>query len=154
MQPTVTLDPRDPWALPRRMEIFRYAKELGIAEIVEAMPKELMVKRLKARGIQPPKVPPRPIGKNLDYRSGDTSPDSHHYNGSPVVADQTAKTVEIDADDLLEAEWRASQQPKKELGFMEMRSELKKAGVKLNRRWRLPEVKAEWEKMKNGENAS
>ena len=144
MTPTVTLDPRGPWASVRRMECYRYAAELGIKEIYEPMPKDLCVKIFTARGVPPPKVPMRSIGKNMDARAWNTTPGSHHSN---LEQRQPTKALEIDADELLAREWG---QQKKEVGFNEMRAELKAAGVKLDRRWRLAEVKAEWKKL-NGE---
>ena len=42
-------DPRDPWARTRRMELVRYAAELGIDEINEQMPHPLIVRVLKQR---------------------------------------------------------------------------------------------------------
>jgi hypothetical protein len=145
------LDPRGPWARARRIELIRYAAELGIQEISEEMPKEVIVKILQSRGIQPPSVPPRFVGALADSRSGDTSPTSHHYNGSqvPKIAE---RAVEINADDLALQEWKKSREKPKELTFNEMRAELKASGVKLDRRWRMAEVRAQLEKLRSGQN--
>lgn len=145
MIPTETLDPRGPWSTARRMEVFRYAKEKGVSEIKEQMPKDVMVRILQAKGIAPPNVRPRLIGKNFDPRSWDTDINSHHYNGNEQPS-KPAETVTIDADELLEREWK-SQEVK---GYNEMRAELKAAGVKLSRRWNKDDVRAEWEKLKRG----
>lgn len=63
MTPGQTFDPRDPWAKARRIEIYRHGRVHGATDIQEDMPKDLMVRRLKARNIPPPVVPPRMIGK-------------------------------------------------------------------------------------------
>ena len=149
MIPTDTFDPRDPWAKTRRMELVRYAAELGIKDIVEQMPKDLMIKRLKAHGVQPPRVPPRPIGKNFEARSG-TDLNSHHFNGSEQ-ASKTTEVLEIDADELTERQWAAQQKPDiVKMGFNDMRAELKAGGVKLDRKWRLDDVRAQLEKLRSG----
>ena len=96
------LDPRSAWDHARRLELVRHANDLGFKDITEIMPKDLIVKRLKALGAPPPNTPLRPlqpIGGTLDPRAGDTHPDSHR-NGSPRVV--SAGEIEIDADELLE----------------------------------------------------
>jgi hypothetical protein len=128
------------------MECYRYAAELGIKEIYEPMPKDICVKIFTAKGVLPPKVPVRSIGKDMNARAWDTSPTSHRSNTERPP--EPTKTAEIDADELLAREWG---QQKKEVGFNEMRAELKAAGVKLNRRWNKEAVKAEWEKLKRGQ---
>ncbi len=140
-------DPRTPWDHARRPELVRHAHDLGYKDITEQMPKDLIVKRLKALGAPPPSTPLRPlmpIGGTYDPRAGDTSPTSHKNGASINVA--TGET-EIDAEELLEQEYAAQSAQK---GFNEMRAELKAAGVKLDRKWNKEAVKAEWEKL-NGQ---
>lgn len=139
-------DPRSPWDHARRMELVRHAHDLGHKDISETMPKELIVKRLKALGAPPPNTPLRPltpIGGTVDPRSGDTHPGSHRNGAAKSVA---TGEIEIDAGELLEQEFAAQSAPKN-LGFHEMRAELKAAGVKLDRKWNKEAVKAEWEKL-------
>ena len=109
LTPTETLDPRDPWKRVRRMEVVRYAAELGIEGITEAMPKDVSVAILRGKGVPPPSVPPRSIGKNFESRSG-TDLNSHHYNQPQQT--KTQQVVEVDADELLMREWKAQQAPK------------------------------------------
>lgn len=136
MTPGITFDPRDPWARARRIEIFRYAQEKGVTEVIEAMPKDVMVKRLKARGIPPPAVPPRPIGANINPRSGDTSPNSHHYTAQPQKAAEPVS--EVDASEVLERDWQQQQAnpPLADVAAMNItqaRQECKRRGIKLKR---------------------
>lgn len=137
MTPSQTFDPRDQWARARRIEVFRYASELGHTKdnyIEEQMPKDLMVKRLKALGVPPPSVPPRPIGANINSRSGDTSPNSHHYTAGKS---QPVEIAEVDASDVLERDWKT--QPKVEarsvadMSITELRKECKARGIKMAR---------------------
>lgn len=137
-------DPRSAWDHARRIELVRHAHECGYKDITEHMPKDLIVKRLKALGAPPPNTPLRPlqpIGGTINPRAGDTRSDSHK-NGVPQSA--TSNEVEIDADELLEQEYA---QQKRDLGFNEMRAELKAAGVKLDRKWDKAKVKEEWQKL-------
>lgn len=138
-------DPRTAWDHARRMELVRHAHELGYKDITEQMPKDLIVKRLRALGAPPPNTPLRPlqpIGGTLDPRSGDTRPDSHRNGAAKTFGGET----EIDAGELLEQEYAAQSAPR-ELGFNEMRAELKAAGVKLDRKWSKADVKAQWDKL-------
>lgn len=138
MEPSRIDDPRDGWARARRREVFRYAQELGFKDIVEQMPKDLMVRLLKSRGAAQPKVPLRPLGQERPT-------DSHHINSAQ------AETTEIDADELLAQEWAAQQKPDiANMSFNDMRAELKAAGVKLDRKWRMDDVRAQLEKLRHG----
>src|ERR1051326_2062433 len=145
-----TLDPRDPWARTRRIEIFRVCQENGITQFQDGPlglpPKDLMIRELKKRGIKPPSVPPRGIGKYLNERSGDTTPDSHHYSGQQV---KPTGAVTVEADEILERDWQqAQQQTQREAkSYNDMRAELKAAGVKLDRKWDKARVTEEWEKL-------
>lgn len=140
MTPSQTFDPRDQWAKARRIEVFRYATELGHTKddyIQEQMPKDMMVKRLKARNVPPPSVPPRPIGAHISARSGDTSPDSHHYNAAKPA---TSESVSVDAADILERDWKpdlpTADAPTTDLAKMsigELRQACKTRGIKLAR---------------------
>jgi hypothetical protein len=142
-------DPRDPWMRARRIELVRYAHEKGMAsEISEQMPKDLIVKRMKAKGLPPPSVPPRPLGG--PPRSGDTSPDSHHYTGPQVEVKQD--TVTVDAADLAEREWAARQdKPFDQMDIRELRSACKAKGIALKRTDRMPDMKA---KLRGEQNAA
>lgn len=124
------------------MEVFRYAQEKGVTEIVETMPKDLMVARLKARGIPAPSVPPRAIGAHMSPRSGDTTPDSHHYTAKP----QPTETSELDAASVLEREWQQQQTaPVFDAGtasITEVRKELKRRGIKMARTDNMTTLKA------------
>lgn len=132
-------DPRDPWARTRRMQLVQYAEQLGIKEISEQMPHTVIVRKLKALGVKPPNGPQVPLG----------APPR-----SEAVTPSSPDTIVLDVDELAELQWQAQQTPKArpiaEMTFNEMRAELKSGGVKLNRRWRMDEVKAELEKLRNG----
>lgn len=145
MTPTQTFDPRDPWARARRLEVFRHAQENGVTEILETMPKDLMVKLLRAKDIPPPSVPPRPIGAHISARSGDTSPDSHHYAGPATVA--PTETVVVDADAVLERDWKREQDAVKPsavsaMTITELRQECKRRGIKIARTDNMVTLKA------------
>src|SRR5690242_8353384 len=140
-------DPRSAWDHARRMELVRHAHDLGHKDITEQMPKDLIVRRLKALGAPPPNTPLRPlqpIGGTVNPRAGDTTPTSHRNGNSRSAG---SGEIEIDAGELLEQEFAAQQAAPRQLGFNEMRAELKAAGVKLDRRWNKEAVKAEWEKL-------
>ena len=150
MTPGITFDPRDPWARARRIEIFRYAQEKGVTEVVEQMPKDVMVKRLKAKGIPPPPVPPRSIGAHINPRSGDTSPTSHRYTGQTQPKAETV--VEVDADEVLERDWQQqSSAPKTDrpMTITEARQECKRRGIKMKRTDNLVTLKAKLDGNKN-----
>lgn len=133
--PGQTFDPRNPWDRARRIEIVRYAKEQGIAEIDEQMPKDLMVRRLTALGVPPPSVPPRMIGIP-DARTGDTSPDSHRFTAQQS---QPTELAVLDAADVLERDWQAQRVKPAEVNakpvneITELRKECKRRGIKLAR---------------------
>ncbi len=131
-------DPRDPWARTRRIELVQYAEELGVKEISEQMPHSLIVKKFKALGIKPPKSEHAPLG---------APPKS-----APATRQASENTVLLDADELAELEWKASQaKPKIEsMTFNDIRAELKAAGVKLDRKWRMAEVRAQLENLRRG----
>ena len=114
MTPDKIEDPRDKWQHARRIELVRYALENGHPDITEDYPKNLIIKKLKALGLPPPNVPPRPIGSGP--RSGDTDLNSHHYNGSPAPHQQKTETVEIDADELMALEFEARKRRPKTAG--------------------------------------
>lgn len=146
-QVSKTEDPRGPWAVARRMELVRYAHELGHIDIVEQMPKELIVKRLQALGVPPPSVPPRPIGIG-NPRSGDTDINSHKYNGAKIKTE--TERVEISAEDLMEREWSntiIAQDNFDKMSINELRNECKARGIKLARTDRVEHLKA---KLRNG----
>lgn len=119
------------------MEIVRYAAELGIKEIVEQMPKDLMVKRMKALGVPPPKVPPRPIGSPA--RSGDTTPTSHRYEAKE---EEKTETIELSADELLEREWKTREIPIEKMSIGDARKACKARGIKISRTDKLADLKA------------
>ena len=132
-------DPRDAWQHARRIELVRYASEIGHPEIVEQMPKNMIVEKLKALGVPPPSVPLRPLmapGGNYDPRSGDTTPVSHRTGKAPI------KNIpdEIDADELLAQEW-SQKKPVEQMGWHEMRAELKARGIKIDRKWTKDDVR-------------
>ena len=132
-------DPRDAWGHARRIELVRHANAMGHTDIIEQMPKELIVKRLKALGVPPPTVPLRPLmapGGNYNPRSGDTSPTSHKAGAVPVKS----APDEIDADELLEQEWQ-QKKPVADMNWHEMRAELKARGIKIDRKWRMDDVR-------------
>lgn len=140
MTPGITFDPRDPWAKARRIEVFRWAQEKGITEIVEQMPKDVMVNRLKARNIPPPPVPSRMIGAHIDPRSGDTSPTSHRHGGQPQKL--AATTVEVDAADVLERDWQQQSAVAAPMNITDMRKECKRRGIKMVRTDNMATLKA------------
>lgn len=133
-------DPRDPWARTRRFELVQYAEQLGIKEISEQMPHSLIVKKLKALGIKPPGVQHAPLG---------SPPKS-----APAIRRAGENTVVLDADELVEREYEENLKkviPIENMTFNDMRAELKAAGVKLDRKWRMAEVRSQLENLRRGE---
>ena len=126
MTPTITLDPSGPWAKLRRRECVYLAKKHGVTEVTEEWAKNDIVAVLSARGVVPPAMNGRNIGKNFDPRAWDTN---------------------VDIDIPVSAPTPIPQSKKADIGFNEMRAELKAAGVKLDRKWDKAAVKAEWEKL-------
>lgn len=137
-------DPRDTWDRARRMEIFRYAQEKGVSAIKDGPsglpPKDVMVAQLKALGLPPPLVNPRLVGAYADSRSGDTSPNSHHYTGQQTQ--QPAETVELDALAVLERDWKQQQSAPVAVTITELRKECKRRGIKMARTDNLTTLKA------------
>ena len=136
-------DPRDPWQRARRMEVVRYAHELGHSDIVEQMPKDLMVRILRSRGVPAPSVPPRPIG-NVNPRSGDTSLTSHHYSGP--VSEPAQETVTVSAEEILARDWAAHKEAQAaqpvEPSFIQLRQACKAKGIKYLRTDKAAQLKA------------
>ena len=144
MTPSQTFDGRDAWSRARRLEIFRYAQELGVEKIKDGPngipPKDLMVKVLQSLGHPPPSVPPRSIGAYVDSRSGDTGPTSHKFTGQQTQP--PAETVELDALTVLERDWQQHAEPKQELTITDARKECKRLGIKMARTDKLADLKA------------
>lgn len=125
MQLMQILDPRDPFARLRRSELVRLAAEKGIPDISEQMPKELIVKRLKAQGFIPPAVAQRPLDAPTPKIGVD----------APVI-ETDSDTVVIDAAELAEREWLAQQKAQKhidEMNINELRDACKQRGIKMKR---------------------
>src|SRR5512139_935536 len=141
IEPDKTLDPRNPWDSVRRMELVRYAAEKGVKEIIEAMPKTVMVQILKQKGYPPPNVRARNIGKNMNPRAWDTDANTHQAAPQPKQ-DVKAETVEIDADELLMREWQAKKPNYDNMNFNDLRAELKRRGIKWEKRWKAADIRA------------
>lgn len=124
MEATITLDPSGPWSKLRRRECVYLARKHGIQEVTEEWAKNDIVQLLSARGIVPPVIEGRHIGKNFNPRAWDTNVDLDVPVVSPIPTPA-----------------------KPDIGFNEMRAELKAAGVKLDRRWNKEQVKALWLKL-------
>lgn len=134
-------DPRDGWGHARRLDVVRHAHRLGHVDIVETMPKTVMVKLLKARNVPPPPVPMRTLD---NPRAGDTTPNYDlPRNGArvqPVVN-------EVDAEDDALAQWKAQQQapalkPVAQMNITEVRQHLKRLGIKFSRRDNMAALRA------------
>lgn len=139
IEPDKTLDPRSPWDYVRRMELVRYAAEKGVTEIVEAMPKTVMVQILRQKGFGPPNVRTRSIGKNMNPRAWDTDVNTHQVPPQPKQ-DAKAETVEVDADELMAREWLKPNFDN--MTFNDLRAELKKRGIKWEKRWKAADIRA------------
>lgn len=141
MTPTQTFDPRDAWDHARRLEVYRYAKELGHADITEDLPKDLMVARLKSRGVKPPTTPLRQIGAHVSARSGDTAPNSHHFDGTQQAPQP--ETVVMDALAVLERDHQQQKRaPVDGMNITELRQECKQRGIKMVRTDNMVSLKA------------
>lgn len=88
------------------MELFRFARDRGVAEIVEVPgqglpPATLMRKILRSQGITDIATPDRQLGA---IQQSTTTPTSHR-NGGDVSQKTPDKVVEVDADDDLARQW-------------------------------------------------
>lgn len=125
--PIHRLDQTDPWMKWRRNEIWPWAQAQGISEITENMPHLLMVKILRSKGIRPP--------PHVTQRSV--------FDQSAVKLPEPA-SVQVNAEDLIEAEYRASLKKASihQMGFNELRAECKRLGMKISRKHRLEDYRA------------
>jgi len=121
-------DPRTPWAKARRWEVHKWGIKHGIT-LDEAMPKDLMVRKLQAAGVPPPTA-------NFEILGGAQAPSN-------------APTVEVDATDLLQRQWEAKSSIDK-MNFNQLRAELRARGITWNRRWKADDIRA----VLNGKNTA
>lgn len=131
-----TTDPREPLARARRLELFRFAREKGVAEIEETMPADLMRQILRTKGLTSIAVPDRPLG---GVEQTITTPTSH--NAGPSAPRQPDVLVEVDATADLARQW-AAEKAVANMTITEMRKECKRRGIKLARTDNMVTLKA------------
>ncbi len=145
-------DPRDQLQRARRMELYRFARDNGIADIVEAMPADVMRQILRNKGITSIAVPDRQLGA---IQRTETTPTSH--KGQTYQAPRPPeKVVEVDATSDLMRQWQQESQPAvprekpvEAMSINELREACKRRGIKLARTDNMASLK---EKL-NGQNA-
>lgn len=113
MQLNKVFDPRDRLDKARRKELEMFAHENGVSEITEGMPALVMRRILRQRNITNITIPNRSLGS------------SDKPNGPSLEA----ATSEINADDLLMAEWE-EEKPVDEMNIQELRKKCKEMGMK------------------------
>lgn len=121
-------DPRSALDRTRRKDMQKYIEANGL-DIDPWMPKDLMVKRLHAMGVTKIDAPLHQLGQPDNYPSAPA-------NGA---AAQDGPSVEVDATDLLEAQWRAKTELPRaapsvdEMSMQELRKMAKQLGLKQKR---------------------
>lgn len=108
-------DPRSAADLYSRKELEHIARHEGRLgkDIEPDMPKMLMVARLKAN---PPSVWPRPVRPNLGSTANQLRIPPYDmwkewaYSSSPLAQPVEPKVVEVNAEDDMEAQWKAQKQ--------------------------------------------
>lgn len=115
-------DPRSNLEKARRPELVRFARANGMADISEAMPANLIRRRLVAAGLTRIQVSAPPLG---------LAP-----GASQTIAPDAPVNV-VDADDDLERQFareQAAAKPIKGMAINELRAECKRLGIRLSRR--------------------
>ena len=132
-------DPRDNLMKARRIELYRFAREKGVTEIVENMPGELMRDILRSKGITNIAVPSRQLGTPEQMVTTPTS----HRDGTTEIK-QPDKIVEVSAIADLKRQWQQNQEPKQpsEMTITELRKECKRRGIKMARTDNMVTLKA------------
>lgn len=128
-------DPRDKLDKATRFELAQFAKANNVTEIVPAMPAILMKQILRQKGLTNIQIPNRVLGLPR--------------NAAPVESQQNVSATDAVAD--LARQWKEQQQPPAKLTMGEIRSALKKKGVKFSRTDKMEVLKA---KLNGEQNAS
>lgn len=121
MQILRTEDPRDPLQKATRDELVDFAKLRGWIDINEQMPKPLIIRKLKEKGVGSIPIPDRPLG-------GFKTKDSYG-----IEAEQP-EVPTVDADEALIKQWEATKdepiaKSPDEMSIQELRRTLKAMGV-------------------------
>ena len=125
MLPSQIEDPRDKLEKMTRWELYRWAAMNNVAEVKEPMPADLACTILRGRGLVNPPMEFPPLG---------VAP------GAPSTP-QVHNVAEVDAVADLAKQY-AAEQATKNMSFNEIRSELKRRGVKFKRTDRMEDLKA------------
>jgi hypothetical protein len=126
-------DPRDSLEKARRAELERFAKANGVKEINGDMPAILMRAILRQKGLTRISIPPRTLGQ---YQ-----PNPGEMPSAPAVA-QGGGSVDAVADLARQFAQQQAQPEAKEMSFTEIRSELKRRGIKFGRSDKFADLKA------------
>lgn len=119
-------DPRDNLEKAGKYEIWQFAKANGVLEITYETPSILARKILRAKGLVNIRVADRPIGSDLP---------TVYNSDAPAISSVTIKsseTREINADDLLMAEYQQQKSPRS-MTMTELRTACKSRGIKMAR---------------------
>lgn len=120
MRPSPMDDPRDSLERATRWELYDYAKRMGCEEVKEPMPHMLAAQILRAKGHRNIHTNAPPLGSGAILGS------------SPRI--DADKTVDAMADLKRQYEEQQASFSPEGKNFNEIRSELKRRGVKLSRR--------------------
>lgn len=154
-------DPRDNLAKARLWELQQFAAANNVAEVKADMPAILIRSILRSKGLTRIPVPDRPLGQ-----MNQPHPRPMYKNGLAVAPErqrpqpEQEKGVEADAEADLARQYqtkkparppRLVERPKSEIN--KMRDECKRLGIHMDRRDRMPDLKAKIEAHKSGQNA-
>ena len=141
-------DPRDNLEKAHRRELVLFAHAQGVTEITEHMPAILIRRTLRAKGLTNIRIPPRTLGQQA---------------GTPGPGGSQQEVPSIDAADDLARQFAAEQtarpamrkrlveRPRSEIN--KLRDTCKELGIKMERRDRMPDLKAKIE-AHSGKNAA
>ncbi len=120
-------DPRTDLEKATRWELYDFAKSVGCTEVKEPMPAMLAVQILRGNGFTRIQIPDRPLGA-VSVLGGNFEPPA---------------TQTVDALEELARQFAQQQaNPDREMSFTELRSELKRRGVKFSRSDKMEVLKA------------
>lgn len=148
-------DPRDNLERARQAELVRFAQSHGLKHITDQVPAILIRAELRQRGLTNIRIPPRPLGAT--------------NQPNPIAPGPGAKIVEVNAAADLARQFaqqqarppdphpikperpkRLVERPKSEIN--RLRDQCKALGIKMDRRDRMPDLKAKIEA--HGKNAA
>lgn len=149
-------DPRDNLEKAHRLELVKFAHAQGVTEITEHMPAILIRRMLRAKGLTNIRIPPRALGQ----QAGTSAPNGSQQEVPSIdAADDLARQFAAEQAAARHAgklarepiRKRLVERPKSEIN--KLRDICKERGIKMERRDRMPDLKAKIE-AHSGKNAT